>query len=194
VDVLCIWGNEFAVLQKKLSYKCACCGNEYDGSPSFAYDKPTYYFDVPETERPSRVKIDSDLCHIRNHDENADDDIYAIRVTLDVPIHGVEHPFCWGVWVTQSKDNFYKYIETYDNDQSNTVTFGWLAVTMSHYDRRGAGNETEHLACDVHWGVNGERPSIILHRSDHPLFRDQQNGISWDEAVTIARAFLKTVH
>lgn len=181
--------------QPKLAYTCSCCGKPYEGSPSFAYLKPVYYFDVPEAEREARIKIDDDLCYIRAAADDPDDhDIYAIRCTLDIPIRGVEAPFSWGVWASQSQENFWRYVETYNSDQSGDGSFGWLAVSMPYYDRSQPGEPLESLVCNVVWGKKGQRPKIMLQETDHPLYRDQADGIDWETAVMIAQTYLKGAH
>lgn len=182
----------FRFWEKKASFKCACCGKSYKGSPSLCYLKPSYFFDVPEDQRDGRVTLDSDLCHIAPDPNNSDDEeIFAMRCTLDIPIHGVKEPFKWGLWVTQSRDSFLKYLETYDEDQSNSGSFGWLAVTIPYYMRATSDGYSEHLACDVQWGIKGQRPKIILHESDHLLYSHQKQGIDWKTAIHIAQDFLK---
>jgi len=183
----------FNLFRRKLTYKCHCCGESYEGSPSFAYLKPDEVFDVPEDEYEARVKLDSDLCHIKAG-TGLEQDLHLIRVTLDIPIRGAKEPFCWGVWVTQSKESFWRYVETFNQDQTGTTSFGWLTVRLPHYNRSGPSDYLENLACDVHWHSAGQRPKIVLHQCDHPLYHDQQTGISWEEAVRIAQGFLKSVH
>lgn len=175
---------------KGFSFKCADCGEIHRGSPSFAYEKPVYYFEVPEAEREARITINSDLCEIRPAQGGDENPICAIRGTLEIPIHGADEPFCWGVWAAQSKDNFDRYRETFDADQSAITTFGWLAVAMRVYGRTQAGEPIEHLRCDVDWGPAGKRPEIRLHECDHALFLDQRDGISWDRAIEIARTVI----
>ncbi|BEV13117.1 DUF2199 domain-containing protein (plasmid) [Asticcacaulis sp. DW145] len=184
----------FGFFKKKLRYQCACCGKTYSGSPSFAYLKPSYYFDIPENDRDERITIDTDLCHIKGRVEDSSDDIFAIRATLDIPILGMKDPFCWGVWVTQSRENFYRYVETFAEDQSDVVTFGWLAVTMPIYNKCPPDQPHEHLGCDVSWAGEGQRPKIFVQEVDHPLFVDQRDGITRDRAVEIAKSFMRTVH
>jgi hypothetical protein len=103
-----------------------------------------------------------------------------------VPIHGAAEPFCWGVWVTQSEESFQRYVEAWKKDQSGDGSFGWLAVTMPHYNRRAPGEPLEHLQCDVNWGKPGKRPKVVLKPCDHPLYVDQLEGISWGRAIEIA--------
>lgn len=176
-------------------YRCACCGNEFEGAPSFGVDTPVFINSVPKNERADRVKLDDDLCIVRpDPKENSDKEIFAIRVTLEIPIHNCPEPFQWGLWVSQSKDSFFRYVETYEEDQSNESSFGWLPVTMPYYGDFDSEEFSGSLACDVNWGPKGQRPTIKLHECDHPLYFDQANGISWDRAVEIAREQLRRIH
>lgn len=78
--------------KRTFSYKCDCCGIVHEGAPSFANDEPFQAFAVPEKEKASRVKLNSDLCVL-------DDEHYYIRATLEVPINETDDGFLWGVWV-----------------------------------------------------------------------------------------------
>lgn len=180
---------------KNLWYKCNCCGVEFTGSPSFGFEIPPLVWAVPEDEREGRVLIGSDLCRIRlRANEDSDEDTFLIRANLEVPIRGVLEPFSWGVWVTQSQQSFIRYLETYDEDQSEEVSFGWLPITMAYYRDFEPLNFDGNLACDVHWGPKGQRPTIQLHECDHQFYLDQANGIDWDKAVTIAQECMQGSH
>ena len=179
--------------KKVFSYKCACCGEKYSGSPSFAMQTPPFLASISDEEYEARVEHDDDLCLVRAGEGQAED-IYAIRVTLEVPIHGVAQPFTWGVWVTQSKESFRRYLEGVGTDERGEVSFGWLPVVMFFYTRDASGMPLENLACDVLWQDKGLRPKILLHESDHVLARDQKNGISWERAVDIAQQQMARLH
>jgi hypothetical protein len=174
---------------KTFEFRCKDCGEMHRGSPSISYDMPVQYFQVPEPERSARVKISNDLCRILPaHDDPDDVTSYFIRATLEIPIHGAPEPFCWGVWVSQSKTSFERYVETYDQDQSGDGSFGWLAVAMRPYVRHSLEEPFESLECNVEWGAPGKRPQVLIKECDHPLYADQHDGISWDRAIEIARA------
>lgn len=161
---------------KTFSFKCHCCGQIREGGPSFAYDEPSQVSAVPEEQRASRVKIDEDLCSL-------DGEHFFIRATLEIPIKGASEGFLWGVWVTQSRENFYRYVETFNQDQTGMGSFGWLNVDMPGY--RTPGEQTVHLPADICWG--NERPEVRIHTDqDHPLAIDQREGLSWDRAVELA--------
>lgn len=169
--------------QKTFEFECECCGQLHTGSPSFAYQRPIYWFHVPEGERQTRINIDDDTCAI-------DDEYFFIRAVLEIPIHDVDEPFTWGLWVSQSKKNFERYIETFNQDPGGYTSTGWLPVTMPGYNRRDPEDELENLACDVEWQSSGARPLIHPEECDHPLYHDYKNGISWERAAELARKFM----
>lgn len=173
--------------KKRFQYKCSACGETHVGSPSFSLDFPTYYYDVPPRDRAARIRATSDYCHIRPaQDDPEGDEIYCIRVVLEVPIKGADAPFTWGVWVTQSKDSFERYVETIGQDQSALSSFGWLPVDLPFYNRSDPGAPLEHLECDVQWRAQGLRPKVNLRESAHPLCIDQRHGIGWRQAINLA--------
>src|SRR6266542_4166429 len=45
-------------------YHCRTCGEYHDGIPSFGWDQPMEYWQVPEEERATRVDLCSDACVI----------------------------------------------------------------------------------------------------------------------------------
>jgi len=111
-------------------------------------------------------------------------------------IEDVEEPFSWGLWVSQSRDSFERYIATYDEDQSGDGSFGWLSVTMPGYDRTEPDQDLEYLGCDVRWSPRGQRPLIVPQETGHPLYRDVTHGMSTPGALLTrfgARVNLKPV-
>ena len=165
---------------KVFEFRCADCGEVHRGSPSFGYEKPSIYFTVPADEVADRVRLSDDLCTI-------DDDTFLIRGLIEIPIHGVEEPFAWGVWVTQSRESFERYVETFDQDQSGDGSFGWLDVTMPGYVSGDKNEDRAMLACNVHWRGEGQRPLIVPQECDHPLYKDCVEGVSWERAMHLAR-------
>ena len=177
--------------KRRFEYRCSSCGDVHRGSPSVGFAKPPVYFDVPEAERAARVTLTSDLCSIEPSAEEPDmPTAYFIRTTLNIPIIGVEEPFCWGVWVSQSEDNFKHYVRTYDDDQSGMGSFGWLLASMPGYDRRDENGELEVVPCNVWWGTGDQRPEVEVQECDHPLFTDQRDGITWEDAAQLAQRVL----
>ena len=165
------------------AFKCTCCGEIHEGSPSVAFRAPDQYASLSDEQKSTMGRLSSDLCTI-SHDEGTD---YFIRAVLEVPIHGVEEPFLWGVWVSLSKESFDRYQETYDEPVEGDGFFGWLCNTLEAYSWK------ESRAADVYVQLGGQRPKVVLHRSDpdtDPLVIDQANGISVARAQQIAERSL----
>lgn len=130
--------------------------------------------------------LTSDLCTIE-YDERID---YFVRAVLEVPIHGIEEPFLWGIWVSASKKSFLRYVETYDAPVEGDGFLGWVCNRIEAYptDRSRPSN--------VWIQINGQRPKIVLHRSENEvdqLVIDQTEGISVERAQQLAEAAMHTV-
>lgn len=163
------------------AYTCSCCDQVHEGSPSFGYKTPYYYASLSEEEQRTIARCSGDLCTIERPEGNE----YFIRCVLEIPIHGVEEPFTWGVWASLSEKSFKRYEETYDDPQDGDVFFGWFANGLPFYP------QTLSLPSDVVVRPGGKRPYIRLHGDrDHPLVHDQRDGISIARAQEIAEAVM----
>ena len=159
--------------EEEFGFVCDCCGEWHSGPPSFGYDRPLQYYDVPEPERDDRIDIDSDSCAI-------DERQFYIRCTLDIPVIGFDEPFCWGVWLSQSETNFHQYRSARGKNNLGVSTFGWLAVTMPGYVGVDKEGRLVQLRAVARWQQEGTRPQVELSISQHQLYLDQKNGISVD--------------
>tara|TARA_R110001592_G_scaffold343029_1_gene633216 strand:+ start:59236 stop:60090 length:855 start_codon:yes stop_codon:yes gene_type:complete len=157
------------------AFTCSCCGEVHEGSPSFAYRAPDPYLTQPE-EVQSAGELGTDLC--RYTDE--DGEHYFARTIIEVPIHGVDEPFLWGVWASLSLESFDHYIETSDQPEEGRSYFGWLSNNLPYYQ------DTFPLAVEVHPRPDGQRPFLVLHEVEHEFFDDFTNGITIEKAQRIA--------
>jgi len=163
------------------AFKCSYCGELHEGSPSIGYRMPDQYASLSEEQRAAMGQISSDLCTI-THDKGTD---YFIRAILEVPIHGVEEPFLWGIWVSLSEKSYTRYVETYDSPVEGDGFFGWVCNSIPAYPYQGS------RAADVLVQPGGQRPIVVLHRGeaeDDPLVIDQVHGISVARAQEIAES------
>ncbi|MBT9310833.1 DUF2199 domain-containing protein [Leptothoe kymatousa] len=160
-----------------MTYKCKCCGKIHDALPDLGFDRPTYAASVPDGEFTSRVQLDQDLCVL-------DEEHYFIRGILLIPVHGYEQDFGLGVWVSQKKENFERYVDNFDTADIGPF-FGWLSNEFMYGDQ-----STLSLKTMAHFQGEGLRPLILLEESDHPLSIAQRKGISLDEAWTFVHQHL----
>ncbi len=64
------------------AWTCRCCGKRFSTLPEgIAYEAPDHWFAIPEAERESRGRCDSDVCHI-------EDSGFFVRGCLEIPIVG----------------------------------------------------------------------------------------------------------
>lgn len=159
-------------MQRTFSFHCATCGKSHEGSPSLAFSSPYYWQDGMQESPAGDSKLNDDFCMIERRD-------YFIRCILEIGIHDVEEPFLWGVWITQSEKNFHDYAATFPNSPERQ-TFGYFANRLPGYP------DTLNLHCQVHWRSGRDRPWVGIAPSDHDLYRDWHEGISWERAVELA--------
>lgn len=161
------------------AFTCSCCGQVHEGSPSVAFRMPAPYASLSEAQRASMAVLSDDLCTI-THDEGTD---YFVRAVLEIPIHGVEEPFLWGVWMSLSEKSYRRYTETFDAPVKDDVFFGWLCNRLGPYPFEGS------RGANVAVQPGGQRPHVFLHQ-DHidtdALVHDQVHGISVARAQQIA--------
>jgi hypothetical protein len=157
------------------SFQCSCCNEIHEGSPSFGYKAPDTYLQQSKEVQEAGF-LNSDFCEYDDEDGTH----YFIRVCLEIPIHGVEQPFLWGVWVSLSKQSFDRYVETYQSPDTSDQYFGWLCNLLPFYSK------TFPMKTMVHPRAGKTRTRIVLEESDHALCIDFHNGISIQRAQEIA--------
>jgi hypothetical protein len=165
------------------AFKCKCCGEIHEGSPSFGFREPDQYASLSDEQKARMATLTDDFCTI-THEEGTD---RFIRAVLEIPIDGVEEPFLWGVWVSLSEKSFNRYRETYDDPVAGEGFFGWVCNQISLYPYDQA------RPSDVIVQSGGNRPKVVLHRGDpenDPLVSDQAEGISVSRAQELAERAL----
>lgn len=160
-----------------MPYRCATCGQDHEGLPDVGANVPAQWWDVPEDERDGRIKLTSDTCIVDDRD-------YLIRGVIELPVLDWGEPFGFGVWVSQKRENFLTYVENFQSDRIGPF-FGWLCTHIDFYTE-----ETLLLKTRAHFRGGGQRPFIELEPTDHPLAREQRNGISLDRAWAIVHHYL----
>lgn len=149
-------------------FRCSCCEEEHRGIPTFGATAPLFSHSIPEADREQRCSLGPDDCVI-------DDEHFFIRGCVEIPVHGHDEPFIWGVWVSLSRESFTDWRTLYDNDDRSTrggPYFGWLDTWLEPYP------STVNLKTRAHLRDDGVRPYIELEPTDHPLAVEQREGIS----------------
>lgn len=153
-------------------FTCPVCGNQHDELPAFTFEGPTFW-KAADAEERKNFDLGPDLCRYK-------DEHFLIRARLQIPVLGEpDNPLEFGVWVAISKDNWWKYRTTYMdfNATAMGVFYGWLANALPGYE------DSVNLKVEVRPQGQAMRPLLVLEPTDHPLAREQQNGITAETAM-----------
>lgn len=159
------------------SFKCSCCGKIHEGSPSFSYPEPLYVASLSEEERKRDIEKSNDDLFVVKYEGGCH---HFVRVVLEIPIHGCDEPFTWGVWVSLSEQSFNRYVETWDDVDESDSYFGWFNNELPYYD------QSVSIKTQVRPRKGGIRPYLELEEGSCELADDLYNGISVEKAQKIA--------
>jgi hypothetical protein len=124
---------------------------------------------VPPDEFESRVELTPDECII-------DERIFFIRGHIELPISETGNNFVWSVWCSLSDASHRHMTERWDDPgRAGDSYFGWLSTRIPGYP------ETLHLKTDVISRAPGVVPLVRVQKCDHPLYREQETGLTLEE-------------
>jgi hypothetical protein len=161
-------------------YLCNTCGKPHDELPMcFGPSAPALWYALPEAEREARSELSSDQCII-------DGEHFFVLGRIFIPVIDGPDPFIWLAWVSLSETKFLRTCELWESQgrESEPPYFGWLQSALPYEPT------TLSLKTQVHTMPLGERPSIVLERTNHPLSIEQHFGISMARVQQIAEAAL----
>ena len=98
-----------------------------------------------------------------------------------MPIEGRDDPFVYGVWSSLSRQSFERIYDLWDDPRrtGEPPYFGWLSNELPGYP------ETLNLPVDVVTAELGLRPELLLRDGEHPLIKEQREGITFERAVEL---------
>jgi hypothetical protein len=149
----------------------------HEGLPrDWAFDRPAQW----DGGKGGEDWLHSDLCRWTD-DEG--DPAFFIRGLLTIPVlDDPEDDLRYGVWSSLSERSFERILELWDDPArvDEPAYFGWFSNVLPGYP------ETLHLALDVVTSDLDLRPQFVLHEADHPLVREQREGITLERVREIA--------
>ena len=174
----------FKKSDKKISYKCSCCGQVYDEVPlCFGGDFPDYYFSVPPDERDKRIELQQSLCVV-------DKEHFFHRGRLTIPIVDYKDNLIFNVWTSISEENFGIRMDLWEDPKrvEQESYFGWLQTIVPTY------GDTLNIKTIAIEQVVGLIPEIKIIEENHPLKADQDNGITYKKALEIVDKIMREQH
>jgi hypothetical protein len=152
------------------SFVCRSCQTTHRESPlCLGPDAPASWEAIPEPERASRGRLTDDLCEIDNQH-------FFVRGRLEVPIRDSDQVFAWLLWSSLSQESYGRTRALWSTAgrEREPGYFGWLNSRLPGYP------DTLNLKLLVHTRPVGERPSLELEPTEHPLSVEQREGITWE--------------
>jgi hypothetical protein len=168
-----------------MSWKCVACGAQHDDLPlSYRTGPPVIWATLVPAARERSV-LDDEICVVR---QLAGEDAYFIRGNVEIPVlDGTAPIFIWTVWCSLSQDNFKATLAVWDKPgrESTSPMFGWFSSELvPPYP------STLNLPTNVRTRPVGQRPTVELAPSEHPLAVEQRKGITMRRVEEIASAVL----
>lgn len=160
-------------------FVCQHCKQRHPGPPmGFALPAPDYW--SPDLADDPLNVLEPEICVIKGQG-------FFVRGLIEVPVIDHDEPFVWTVWVSLSKDNFFRAVKLWDQPERENEPsyFGWLSNQIPTYP-----TSTLNLKTNLHTRPLGERPSIELEPTNHPLAVEQRNGITAARVHEIAETLL----
>ena len=159
-------------------WTCHCCGKQFDELPlAMGLDCPDPWLGLSDAERQSRGASSSDTCIIDNRE-------FFVLGCLEIPLAGGGGIFNWLVWISVSKQSFDRIGDLWKTEIRNGEPpfFGWLSNSLPSYP------ETFAMKTNLYLRNQGTRPFIDLEPIEHPLAREQREGISLKRVEEIIAA------
>lgn len=159
------------------AFVCSTCGEAHTGLMDLGADAPDAYSSSSAEDQESNFTKTDDLC-IWNNEH------FFVRCVLPIPVRGLDDFFGFGAWSTLSEANFDLYRTHWDRPPRDGFGpwFGWLSNGLRPYP------DAINLPSQVHPRNDGQRPLLELHEGDHPLIRDQREGITVERLMEIYAA------
>ena len=159
-------------------WTCSTCGQTHLGL-AFAYSQaaPAPYVEIPPEERPTRTLLAEEQCEI-------DGEHFFVRARIVLPVVGDPQAwFEWGVWASLSKQNYQRMGELWNTSgrEYEPDYFCWVSSDLPTYSP-----STYLLKGRLQTRPVGERPVVELEPTEHPLAREQRNGITIEHVHAIA--------
>src|SRR3954470_15821335 len=149
-----------------MGFRCTRCGAWHEDLPfSYAAEAPTAW--SPEAASYAGSELGEETCVIRGEE-------FFIRGQLVLAVEDAGEDFVWGVWVELGQE-----------DAARREGPGRLANELPVY-----GLSTLDLPAQVRPAPAGERPLVELEPGDHPLAREQHEGITTARVQAFAEALV----
>ena len=153
--------------------RCPSCGESHDLTDiELSFDRPSAYFEVPRSERSTRIVATEGLTLI---DADTSDGRFFVRAVLVIPVRGgwARDGFGWGAWAEVSRAEFERVIAA--GDEPTRVNEPPVAGRLANELKPFPGSE--RLAIQLRLQSPESVPLIDVIDAEHTLAQAQQTGV-----------------
>jgi hypothetical protein len=157
-------------------FDCTVCGERHDVLPlEYSVNAPQAVASIPPEEIEQRIVITPDQCVIDNSS-------FYLRGRILIPVPEVNASFIWGVWAEIGPKAFVRANELWQTEgrEQEPPFPGWLNNDLFLF------GDTINLELNVHTQPVGQRPQFRISDPNHPLARQQREGLTIEEIQDIA--------
>jgi hypothetical protein len=163
----------------QMGFYCSTCGAFHRNVPmAYGAEAPFGYDEISDESKERMCDLTADICIINKEQ-------FFIKGNLVIQVENDED-FSWNVWVKVTEADFSRIREKWTNENRvlDEPYMGKLATDLEVYP------STLNLSVKVHTEKVGQRPRIEVCESSHPLFLEQENGITKERVIEFARKIL----
>ncbi len=167
---------------KQPNATCTCCGDPMSALLSFAYSGPDVFPDhALQQENWVLLQEDGDIL---TEDFCRLDKYRFVRCILELPLLCLDDMLTIGVWGTLSIENFDRYVESFDDGQQEDLgeMFSWLSNPVPP-------DMPPPIAMSLRPQNDRQRPKLMFSDKDHPLYRPQRDGLSFDQLAELLNSY-----
>jgi hypothetical protein len=165
-----------------MGFVCSVCGERHEERlMDLSAEVPEHWREVSIRTR-LRSKLADSICWIR--ERRGEEHVY-VRGLVELPVPELDDSFRFGVWAEISEDDFDAVYEGWDD--GSLVGFEYPGTLDTSLDYPV---ETRGLPVLLREREGGAAPAIEVLDREHPLGREQHDGISSARVDEIVAAFV----
>lgn len=163
----------------EFGFHCSGCGKYHKQIPmAYGADAPSQY-SLIQGELRERCILTQDQCIIEGQQ-------FFIKGRIELRVDNKPGNFSWNTWVQLDEKDFKRITDLWEDENRilENPYEGKIATHLPPYP------ETIGLPVKIFTQQVGYKPLIELYESNHPLYLEQENGITMERVIAFAKEIM----